>query len=99
MAKYERLQSKHKVLYVQWTKYVHTGYISITIGDAAFNEWVLAAHEEPGKGLTGVTIRDVYHYVMGNYATISQAEIDANLDTFNKPIDASRTIAIYIRKQ
>ena len=36
---------------------------------------------------------------MGNYATISQSEVDDNINKFNEPIDASRTIAVYIRKQ
>ena len=43
----ERLQSKHKVLYVYWDKYVHTGRISVNIGASAFDEWVLAALEDP----------------------------------------------------
>ena len=46
-----------------------------------------------------VTIRDVYDYVMGNYAKISQAEVNNNLNKFNEPINASRTCAVYIRKQ
>ena len=60
---------------------------------------MLAALEDPNKGLNGVTIRDIYDYVMGNCATISQADFDTNLDTFNEPINASRTLAVYIRKQ
>ena len=36
---------------------------------------------------------------MRNYTTISQAEVGANLDTFKKPINASHTLAVYIRKQ
>ena len=36
---------------------------------------------------------------MENCATISQAKVDANLDTFNNPINASRILAVYIRKQ
>ena len=60
---------------------------------------MLTALKKPGKVLNGVNIRDVYDYVMENYTTISQAEVDANLDTFNKPIDTRRTLAVYIRKQ
>ena len=85
-------------MYFHWTNYVHTGRIAVNIGATAFDEWVLAALEDPGEGLNGVTIRDVYEYVMIKYATISQAEVDANLDTFNGPIDASHTLSVYIRK-
>ena len=60
---------------------------------------MLAALEDPSKGLNGFTIRDVYDYVMSNHMKISQAEVDANLDKFNKPINASHTLAVYIRKQ
>ena len=98
-ADHERLQAKHKVLYVHCAKYVHTGRISVNIEAAAFEKWVLAALEDPDEGLNGVTIRDVYDYVVGNYTTISQAKFEAYLDTFNEPIDASRTLAVYIRKQ
>ena len=86
-------------MYFHWAKYVHTGCITVNIGAATFNEWVLAALEDPNEGLNGVTIRDVYDYFMGNYATISQAEVDANLDTFNEPINTSCTLVVYIRKQ
>ena len=72
-AEHERLRAKHKVLYVHWAKYVHTGRIAVNVGAAAFNKWVLAEIEDPDKMLNGVTIRNVYDYVMGNYATISQA--------------------------
>ena len=98
-AKRERLRAKHKVLYVHWAKYVHTGRIKVSIWAAAFDEWVLVALKEPNEGLNGFTIHGVYDYFMGNYVTISQADVDANLDTFNEPIDASHTLAVYIRKQ
>ena len=67
-AERERLQPEHKVLYVYWAKYVHIGRIAVNIGAAAFNEWVLAAIEDPDEGLNRVTIRDVFDYVMGNDA-------------------------------
>ena len=86
-------------MYIHWTKFVHTGRIAVNIGAATFDEWVLAALKNPNKGLNGVTIRDVYDYVMGNYATISKAEVDTNLGTFKKPIDNSCTLVVYIRKQ
>ena len=35
---------------------------------------------------------------MDNYATISQAKVNANLDTFNEQINARRTLSVYIRK-
>ena len=98
-AKCERLLAEYKVLCVHWSKYVHTGCISVNIRSAAFDKWVLSALKDPDKGLNGVTICNVYNYVMGNYATISQAEFDANLDTFNELIDASHTLAFYIWKQ
>ena len=98
-AEQKRLQAEHKVLYVYWSKCLHTGCIAVNIKAVSFDEWVIASFEDPGKGLNGVTTRDVYDYVMGNYAKISQAEVNANLDTFNKPIDASRTLAVYIWKQ
>ena len=81
-------------MYVHWAKCVHTGRIKVNIRAAAFDEWVLAALEDPDEGLNGVTIRDVYYYVMSNYATIFQAEVDANLNKFNEPIDASRNLAV-----
>ena len=64
-----------------------------------FDKLVLAALKDPNEGLNGVTIRNVYDYVMGNHATIYQAEVDDNLNKFNKPINASQTLAVYIRKQ
>ena len=94
-AECERLQSEHNLLYVHCAKYVHTGRIRA----AAFDKWGLTALEDSDEGLNGVTIRDVYDYVMGNYTTISQAKVDDNLNKFNNPIDASRTLAVYIRKQ
>ena len=39
------LRAEHKVLYVHWAKYVHTGRIFVNIGAAAFNKWVLSALE------------------------------------------------------
>ena len=60
---------------------------------------MIAALEDPNEVLNGVIIRDVYDYVMDNYVTISQAEVNANLDTSNEPIDTSRTLAVCIRKQ
>ena len=86
-------------MYFHWYKYVHTGRIAVNIRAAAFDEWVLAALKDSDEGLNGVTIRDVYDYVMGNYETISQAEVNANLDKFKEPIDASCTLTVYIRKQ
>ena len=85
-------------MYVHWYKYVHTGRITVNIGAAAFHSWVLVALEDPNEGINGVTVRDVYDYVTGN-ATISQAEVDDNLNKFNEPIDTSQTLAVYIRKQ
>ena len=79
--------------------YVHTGRIAINIEATTFDNWVLVTFEDPNEGLIRVTFRDIYVYVMGNYATISQAEVDANLDTFNEPSNASRTLAVYICKQ
>ena len=70
MAERECLRSNHKVLDVHLSNYVHTGRIFVSIGAAAFDKWVLAALEDSNKGLTRVTISDVYDYVMGNYATI-----------------------------
>ena len=98
-AERKHLRAKHKVLYVHWDKYVHTGRITVNIRAAAFEEWVISALEDPNKGLNGVIIRDVYDYVMGNYATISQAEVDTNLNTFNELIDASCTLDFYIWKK
>ena len=95
----EHLQVENTLFYVHCANYFHTGRISVNIGAAAFDEWVLAALEDPDKGLNGVTICNVYNYVMGNQATISQAEVDDNLNKFNKPIDARQTLAIYIRKK
>ena len=97
--KCERLRAEHKVLYVHWYKYVHTGRITVNIGAAAFHSWVLVALEDPNEGINGVTVRDVYDYVTGNYATIPQAEVEDNLKKFNEPINTSRTLAVYIRKQ
>ena len=55
----ERLREEHKVLYVNWANYVHTCRIDVNIGASAFDGWVLAALEDPNKGLNGVTTRDV----------------------------------------
>ena len=99
MAERERLRAEHKVLYIHWAKYVHTGRIAVNIGAASFDNWVLAALEDPDKVLNWVTICNVYDYVMDKCVMISQAEVDATLDTFNKPINTSRTLAIYIRNQ
>ena len=93
------LRAEHKVFYVHWAKYVHTGSIEVNIGAATFDKWVIAALEDTNEGLNRFTNRDVYDYIMGNYATISQTEVDANLDTFNKPADASRNLAVYICEQ
>ena len=38
-AERECLRAEHKVLYVHWDKYVHTGRITVNIGAAVFNEW------------------------------------------------------------
>ena len=81
-------------MHSHWPKYVHTGRISVHIGAAAFDEWVIAELKYPDEGINGVTIRDAYDYVMGNYATISQAKVNDNLNKFNKPIDARRTITV-----
>ena len=86
-------------MHVHWAKYVHTRRITANIGAAVFNEWVLTTLKYPDEGLNGVTIRDVYDYVMGNYATIYQAEVNTNLNKFNEPIDASRTLTFYIKKK
>ena len=67
-AERECLRAEHKVLYVHWDKYVHTGRITVNIGAAVFNKWVLAAIKYPKEGLNGVTTRDVYDYIMSNYA-------------------------------
>ena len=98
-AKRERLRAEHKVLYVHWAKYVHTGRIAVNINATAFEEWVFAALEDPNEGLNGFIVRNVYNYAMENYATISQAEVNANLETFNNPINTSRALVLYIRKQ
>ena len=98
-AERKRLQAEHTVLYVHWAKYVRTGHIAVNVGAVAFNKWVLAEIEDPNKMLNGVTIRNVYDYVMGNYATISQAEVVDNLKKFNKTINASQTLAVYILKK
>ena len=70
-AEHEHLRAKHKVLYVHWDKYVHTGRIEVNIGAAALNKWVLVALRDPEEGLNGDTIHDIYDYAMGNYAKIS----------------------------
>ena len=62
----ECLRAEHKVLHAHWTKYVHIGRITVHIGAAAFDEWVLSALEDPDEGLKGATIRDAYDYFMGN---------------------------------
>ena len=99
MAKHKRLRAEHKVMYVHWTKYVYTGRIAVNIGAAAFEKWVLATLDDPDEGLNEVTIRDVYDYVIDNYATILQAKVDANLDTFNDPINSIRNFTVHICKQ
>ena len=98
-AKRKRLQSETKVFYVHCAKYVHIGRITVNIRAAAFDEWVIAALEDLDEGLNRVTIRDVYDSVMGNYATISQAEVEDNLNKFNEPINDSLTLVVYILEQ
>ena len=81
-------------MYVHWTKYIHTGCIAVNIGASAFDKWVLDSLKDSNQGLNGVTIRDVYDHVMGNYVKISQTKVDADLNTFNEPIDASLNLAV-----
>ena len=61
--KHEHLKAEHKVLYVHWAKYVHTGRITVNTRAAAFDEWVLSALKDPSEGTNEVTIRDVFDYV------------------------------------
>ena len=44
-------------------------------------------------------ICQLYHHVTARHAKISQPEINKNKKVFEEGIDASKTLAIYIRKQ
>ena len=71
----------------------------MNIGAVTFEEWVIAELDDPDEGLNGVDICTLYEHVMERFTTISQTEIDANMETFNEGMEPSKTLAVYVRKQ
>ena len=78
---------------------MHTQRLAVNIGAATFEPWVYAELDDPDEGLNGVTICQLYDHVTARYAKILQLEIDKNKQVFEQGIDATKTLAIYIRKQ
>ena len=54
---------------------------------------------DPDEGLNGVTICQLFDHVMLRFANVSQLEVDSNLIRFNKPMDPSVTLAVYVCRQ
>ena len=54
---------------------------------------------DPDEGLNGVTICQIFDHVMLRFANVSQLEVDFNLTRFNKPMDPSVTLTVYVRRQ
>ena len=94
----ERLCGTHKVKLHHWERYHLTTLTIVTIGAAAFDNFVTAELDDPDEGLDRVLILDLYDHVMDRFASVMQDEIDANLALFNQPMDASRPLALYTRK-
>ena len=95
----EQLRAENSISRDFWAKAEHGRQIAVTIGAAALEDWTYAEIDDPDEGLNSIQVVDLYNHIMDRYATISQSEIDTNLNTFNEGIDPSKTLAIYIRKQ
>ena len=95
----EQLRAENTINRNFWDTAEHGRQIAVTIGAAALEAWTYAELDDPDEGLNAVHIVDFYNHIMDRYANISQSEIDSNLISFNEGIDATKTLAIYIRKQ
>ena len=97
--KREALRAENELAQYHWKRYLHTQRIAVNIGAAAFEPWVYAELDDPDEGLNGVTVQQLFDHVTARHAKISQPEIGKNKQVFEQGIDASKTLAIYIRKQ
>ena len=95
----EQLCAENALAIRFWDATDHGKRLAVTIGAAALEDFTYAEIDDPDEGLNDVIIIDLYNHIMDRFANISQAEIDANLATFNEGIDATKTLAVYTRKQ
>ena len=54
---------------------------------------------DPDEGLNGVTVCQIFDHIMLCFANVSQLEVDSNLIRFNKPMDPSVTLSVYVCRQ
>ena len=84
---------------INWERYQHTQRIAVNISASAFDNFIIAELNNPDKGRNAVNIHMLYEQVMDLFANISQIKIDANITRFNKGIDPTLTLAVYMHKQ
>ena len=95
----KELRVTNEVQTFDWDRHQHTQRIAVNIGAAALEEWVIAELDDPDEGLNGVDICTLYEHMMERFTTISQTEIDANMEMFNEGMYPSKILAVYVQKQ
>ena len=98
-AKRKEARALHKIEDQYYKTSVRAVTLITEISAAAFDVFVLANLMNPGKGLNGVTICQIFGHVMLRFVNVSQLEVDSNLIRFNKPMYPSITLAVYVRRQ
>jgi hypothetical protein len=66
---------------------------------AAINDIFYAVLNNPIKGLNGINLHALVHYIATTYTQISQTDLDDNLANFNMGIDPGLPLAVYTRQQ
>eukprot|EP00804_Cyclotella_cryptica_P023577 CCRYP_011921-RA/>CCRYP_011921-RA protein AED:0.46 eAED:0.46 QI:0/0/0/1/0/0/2/0/219 len=73
--------------------------ITVNLVTAAIKDVYYAELNNPVEGLNSVEIQDIIHHIEDRYCHIDQADLDKNLECFNRGIDPSVPLIVYIWKQ
>jgi hypothetical protein len=94
----ERLRALNDDAKKEWQILEHARRIAINQAADAIESVYYTEIEDSDKGLNDVLIRDLLEHIEDRYCTVTQDEIDQNMDLFNRGIDPTLLLAVYTKK-
>eukprot|EP00804_Cyclotella_cryptica_P012561 CCRYP_014711-RA/>CCRYP_014711-RA protein AED:0.61 eAED:0.33 QI:0/-1/0/1/-1/1/1/0/407 len=83
----------------EWQILEHARRIAVNVAAEAIKSVYYAEIEDADEGLNDVLIRDLLEHSEDRYCTITQDEIDKNMELFLRGIDPTLPLAVYTKKQ
>jgi hypothetical protein len=99
VAERERLRALNDDAKKEWQILDHARHIVVNQTADAIESVYYAELEDVDEGLHNVLISNLIDHIDDRYCTITQDEIDRNMDVFLRDIDPTLPLAVYTKKQ